>query len=107
MNGKIGMRAFSLLLAVLLVSVVVPVVSAQKYADMYPNNVINIIAPLMFFLAIAFVFAWPSVLITLIGNFGKEKQRLAVSFGVGIIAVTSGMIGTAYAGIPASPIISG
>ncbi|MDK2890687.1 MAG: hypothetical protein PWR21_1319 [Methanoculleus sp.] len=74
---------------------------------MFPHNLMNIFAPLMFFLTIAFVLAWPSVLIILIGNLGKEKQRLAISLGIGIIAVASGMIGTDYAGIPASPLISG
>jgi len=74
---------------------------------MYPNNAINIIAPLMFFLAVAFVLVWPSVLITLIGNLGKEKQRLEVSLGIGIVAAVSGTIGTIYAGSPSSPLISG
>lgn len=75
--------------------------------SVFPNNLMNIVAPLMFFLAIAFVFAWPAVLITLIGKLGKEKQHLAISLGIGIVAAASGMIGTAYAGSPSSPLITG
>lgn len=61
----------------------------------------------MVFPAIVFVLAWPSILIILIGHFGKDKQRLAVSLGIGIAAIASGTIGTIYAGAPATPLVSG
>ncbi|PKL63438.1 MAG: hypothetical protein CVV31_01190 [Methanomicrobiales archaeon HGW-Methanomicrobiales-2] len=61
----------------------------------------------MVFPAIAFVLAWPSVLIIRIGHFGKDKQRLAVLLGIGIAAIASGTIGTIYAGSPSSLLISG
>lgn len=61
----------------------------------------------MVFPAIVFVLAWPSILIILIGHFGKDKQRLAVSLGIGIAAIASGTIGTVYAGAPATSLVSG
>ena len=59
------------------------------------------------FLAIAFIIAWPFALIALIGKIAGEKQRLAASLGIGIIAIVSGTIGTSYAGVPASLLVSG
>jgi len=59
------------------------------------------------FPAIAFVLAWPFALIALIGRLENEKRRPVVSFGIGIIAVASGTLGTIYAGAPASPLVSG
>lgn len=56
---------------------------------------------------IAFVLAWPFALIALVGRLENEKRRPAVSFGIGIIAIASGTIGTIYAGAPASPVVSG
>ncbi|MCK9307123.1 MAG: hypothetical protein M0P17_06290 [Methanoculleus sp.] len=61
----------------------------------------------LFFPAVAFVLAWPSILIILIGHFGKDKQCLAISLGIGIAAIASGTIGTIYAGAPSSLLISG
>ncbi|WP_292366516.1 MULTISPECIES: hypothetical protein [unclassified Methanoculleus] len=61
----------------------------------------------MFFPAIAFVLAWPFALIALIGRLEGEKRRPVVSFGIGIAAIASGTIGTIYAGVPASPLVSG
>ncbi|MCM2465188.1 hypothetical protein [Methanoculleus oceani] len=62
---------------------------------------------LLFFPAIAFVLAWPFALIALVGKPGQEKRRPAVSLGIGIMAGASGTIATAYAGAPASPLVSG
>lgn len=62
---------------------------------------------LLFVPVIAFVLAWPFALTTLIGNLGQEKRRPAVSLGIGIMAVASGTIATIYAGIPATPLVSG
>ncbi len=62
---------------------------------------------LLFFPAIAFVLAWPFALITLVGKLGNKKWRPAVSLGIGLVAIASGTIATAYAGAPATPLVSG
>ena len=62
---------------------------------------------LLFFPAVAFVLAWLFALITLVGRLGQEKRRPAVSLGIGVAAVASGTIATAYAGAPATPLVSG
>lgn len=65
---------------------------------MFPNDMIDTFAPLIFLLAIAFVLVWPHVLMRLIGVLEKEKQRLATLLGIGIISMVFGTIGMVRSG---------
>lgn len=74
---------------------------------MFSNDMTGTYGPLIFILAVAFVLVWPSVLLALIEAPGKEKRFLAISLGIGLVAMVFGTAGMAYAGHQPGLLISG